>query len=107
MLIADPCFPGGAGGKDPPANAGDIRDQGSIPGSRKQPGKRNGSPPQYSCPEDPMDRGAWWDKVCGVADLDMTEVTSEQHALLVQGSFVFIFNQNGMQHMLSARLNVF
>ena len=93
--------------KNPPDNAGDIRDWGSIPGSGRPPGKRNGSPLQYSCPENSMDRGTWWDTVCGVTDLDMTEVTSEQHALQVQGSFVFIFNQNSMQHMISARLNVF
>ena len=46
--------------KYPPANAGDIRDAGSIPGSRRFPGGCNGNPPQYSCLKNPMDRGAWW-----------------------------------------------
>ena len=46
--------------KNPPANAGDIRDTGSIPGSGKSPGEGNGNPLQYSCLENPMDRGAWW-----------------------------------------------
>jgi len=42
------------------ANAGDIRDLGSIPGSGRSPGVGNGNPFQYSCLENPMDRGAWW-----------------------------------------------
>ena len=46
--------------KKPPANAGDVRDMGSIPGSGRSPGKGNGNTLQYSCLEDPMDRGAWW-----------------------------------------------
>ena len=54
-------FPGGACGKDPhPANAGDIRDVGSIPGLGRSPEEGNGNPLQYSCLENPMDRGAWW-----------------------------------------------
>ena len=42
--------------KNPPANAGDMRDMGSIPGSERSPGEGNDNPLQYS----PMDRGAWW-----------------------------------------------
>ena len=42
------------------ANAGDIRDVGSIPGSGRSPGGGHGSPLQYSCLENPKDRGAWW-----------------------------------------------
>ena len=48
--------------KNPPANAGDTGDAGSIPGSgrsRKTPGGGNGNPLQYSCLKNPMDRGAW------------------------------------------------
>ena len=37
--------------KNPPANAGDVRDVGSVPGSGRSPGKGNGNPLQYSCPE--------------------------------------------------------
>ena len=44
--------------KNPSANAGDIRDVGSIPGLRKSAGGGHGSPLQYSCLENPMDRGA-------------------------------------------------
>ena len=45
--------------KNPPANARDARDVGSIPGSGRSPGGENGNPFQYSCLENPMDRGAW------------------------------------------------
>jgi len=45
--------------KNPPTNAGDIRDMGSIPGLGRSPGEGNGNPLQYSCLENPMDRGAW------------------------------------------------
>ena len=45
--------------KNPPANAGDIRDTGLIPRSGRSPGAGHGSPLQSSCLENPMDRGAW------------------------------------------------
>ena len=45
--------------KNPPANAGDIRDTGSILGSERSPGRGHGNPLQYSCLENPMDRSAW------------------------------------------------
>ena len=50
-------FLGGAVVKNLPANAGDTH---SIPGSGRSPGEGNGNPLQYSCLENPMDRGAWW-----------------------------------------------
>ena len=46
-------------GKNLPANAGDAKDSSSIPGSGRFPGEGNGIPLQYSCLENPMDRGAW------------------------------------------------
>ena len=49
-----------------PANAGDVRDAGSIPGMKRSPGGGHGHPLQYSCLENPMDRGAWWATVHGV-----------------------------------------
>ena len=52
--------------KNPPANAGDVRDTGSIPGLGRYPGGGHGNPLQYSCLENPMDRGAWWATVHGV-----------------------------------------
>ena len=45
--------------KNPPANAGDMRDMGLIPGSGRSPGGGNDNPLQYSCLENPMDRGVW------------------------------------------------
>ena len=47
-----------------PVNAGDL---GSIPGLQRLPGEGNGNPLQYSCLGNPMDRGAWWATVHGVA----------------------------------------
>ena len=45
--------------KNLPANAGDIRDEGSVPGSGRSPGEGHGNPLQYSCLENLKDRGAW------------------------------------------------
>jgi len=53
--------------KNPPANAEDAGDQGSIPGLRRAPGGRNDNPLQYSFLENPMARGAWQTIVHGVA----------------------------------------
>ena len=50
-------FPGGSEVKASTCNVGDL---GSIPGSGRSPGEGNGNPLQYSCLENPMDRGAWW-----------------------------------------------
>ena len=50
---------GGAVVKNPSANAGDVRDVGSIPELGRSPGVRNGTPLQYSCPENSVDRGTW------------------------------------------------
>ena len=62
--------------KNLPANAGDIRDVGSIPASGRSPGEGNGNPLQYSCLENPINRGAWWAIVCRISkESDMTEAT--------------------------------
>ena len=61
--------------KNQPANGGDIRDVGLNLGSGRYLGGGNGSPLQYSCLENPMDRIAWWATVYGIAELDTTEVT--------------------------------
>ena len=53
--------------KNPPANAGDIRDVGLIPGSGRSPGVGNGNSLQYSCLGNSMDREAWWATVHGMA----------------------------------------
>ena len=57
-------FPGGSDGKVSAYNAGDP---GSIPGLGRSPGEGNGNPLQYSCLENPLDEGAWWATVHGIA----------------------------------------
>ena len=52
--------------KNPPANAGDVIDTGSVPRLGRSPGGANGNPLQYPCLENPTDRGAWQDAVHGV-----------------------------------------
>ena len=60
--------------KNPPASAGDIRDASLILGSGRSPGGGNGNLLQYSCQENPRDRGAWYATFHGVTkELDMTE----------------------------------
>ena len=62
-------FPGGSVIKNPPANAGDM---GLISGLGRSPGEGNDNPLQYSCLGNPMDGGAWWATVRGVAkELDV------------------------------------
>ena len=75
--------PGGSAGKESPASARDERDAGSIPGSGRSSGERNGNPLQYSCLESPKDRGAWWAIVhTGHQESDMTEQLST-HASVI------------------------
>ena len=61
--------------KNPPANA---RDEGLIPGSGRSPGEGNGNPLQYSCLENPMDRGTWWATVHGIAK-SQTQLDNKLH----------------------------
>ena len=62
--------------KNLPANAGDLRDKGLIPGSGRSPGGGHGNPLQYGCLQNPTDRGTWWAVVRKVRKSgNMTEVT--------------------------------
>ena len=63
LLVERSGIPGGSDGKESTCHAGDP---GSMPGSRRLPGEGNGHPLQYSCPENPVDRGAWRAAVPGV-----------------------------------------
>ena len=64
-------FSGSSAVKNLPTSIGDAS---SIPGSGRSPGVGNGTPLQYSCLGNPMDRGAWWGPVHGVAkELDTPE----------------------------------
>ena len=65
--------------KNLPANAGDIRDMGSIPGSGRPPGGGHGNLLLYSCLENHRAREAWRATVHGATELDTTEVTEHTH----------------------------
>ena len=60
-------FPGGSVGKESACNVGDTGDVGSVLGLGRSPRGGHGNPLQYSCLENPMDRGAWWATVHRVA----------------------------------------
>ena len=76
MTSIIPDTPGGSDSKELACIAGDSR---LIPGSGTSPGEGSGNPLQYSCLENPMDRGAWWTAVHGIAESDMTEATEQAH----------------------------
>ena len=72
------------------ANVGDIEDSGLILGLGRYPGGRHGNPVQYSCLENPMDRGIWWATVLGVAESDGTEpahMYTCTHARIIMDAF--------------------
>ena len=79
--------------KNPPANAGDIRDSGSIPGSERFPGGGHGNPLRYFCLENPMDRETWWPTVLGHTESDMTGRLS-MHAHLCLEITLALFPQH-------------
>ena len=71
--------------KNLPPNAGDVRDITSSPGLGRSPGGGHGNPLQYSCLENPMDRGVWRAIVHGVAkESDMTEQLTKQQQSKIQ-----------------------
>ena len=68
--------------KNLPANSGDSKDVGLIPGLGRFPGEGNGYPLQYSCLEYPMDRGVWWARVYGVAKC-RTQLSTHTHIAFI------------------------
>ena len=66
--------------KNPPTNVADIRDAGSVPGLGRSPGGGHGNPLQYSCLDNPMDRGAWCATAHRIAELDTIAQPSFMHA---------------------------
>ena len=75
-------FPGGSEVK---ASACHAEDLSSVPGLGRDPGEGNGNPVQYSCLENPMDRGAWWVTVHGVANsrTRLSDFTSHLHVAVM------------------------
>ena len=84
--------------KESTCNARGIGDMGSVPGSGRSPGGGNGNPLQYSCLENPVDRGAWWATVHGVTESDMTEVTEHAHTCLSTFLQVNKYKTNRVAH---------
>ena len=82
-------FPGSSVGKESACNAGD---QGLIPGSGRSPREGNGNPLQYSCLENPVDRGAWWATVHGVTQTWTRLKHLSMHACIGEG------NSNPLQY---------
>ena len=76
--------------KNPPANAGDTKDAGSISGLGKSPGGGNGNLLQYSCLENPMDKGAWQASPWGCKELDATEQLSKHNTHFVH-MWIYMF----------------
>ena len=81
-------FPGGSEDKASPCNAGDP---GSIPGLGRSPGEGNGNPLQYSCLENPMDRGAWRATVHRVAKSQtrLSDFTHSTHTIFAKEARIY------------------
>ena len=93
-------FPGASGLKNLPANAGDARDAGLIPGLGRSPGEGNGNPLQYSCLESSMDRRAWSAAVPGVAE-SQKRLSSHEHKFPnITSSFSFTGNEISMSQIM-------
>ena len=85
------------------ANAGDIRDVGSIPGLGRSPGGGKGNPLQYPCLENPMDRGAWQATVHGVAEAD---THAQLHVLMTTGKTISLTGWTFVSKVMSLLFNM-
>ena len=99
LSICLPDFTAGSAVKNLPANAGDARDPGSIPGSGRSPGGGNGNPLQYPCLENPMDGGAWWATIYWVTESNTTEANEQTSTRL---SIIYL----SIIHLLVYRLSL-
>ena len=77
-------FPGGSDGKESTCNTGDL---GSVPGSGRSPAEGHGNPLQYSCLENPMDRGAWWATVHGSQRVRHDSMTNIPRQILIESTY--------------------
>ena len=95
--------------KNPPANAGVVRDLGLIPGSGRSPGEGNGNSLQYSCLENPMDRGARGTTVQGIAKSQIWLKQLSMHAHTHTQNGVFFIHEKGhlWQHGWTSRKSFF
>ena len=90
-------------GKEPTSHVGDLRGMGSTPGLGRSPGGGHGNPLQYSCLENPMDRGAWRATVRRVSDSDTTDPHSIAEAQRSTGSLLVC---SGLWSCLTTELNL-
>ena len=91
-LLDGLCFKGVTVVNNPPPNAGDVRVVGSIPGLGRSPGGEHGSPLQYSCLENPMDRRAWQATVHRVAESWTGLKQLSMHACCILNPFSHTFS---------------
>ena len=91
-----------SGGSDCKASACNVGDLGSIPGSGRSPGEGNGTPLQYSCLENPMDRGAWQATVHGVVK-SQTRLATSLHFIIQMGEKMNYFLFQGTLRILASR----
>ena len=89
--------------KNPPANSGDARDVGLIPALGRSPGGGNGNPLQYSCLENPMDRGAWRATVHGITKSRTQLSTHIQH---IHAHMITVRFKTRFTGYLSPKVNV-
>ena len=89
-------FPGGSVDKESASNAGDAGDTGLIPGSGRSSGGGHGNPLQYSCLENPMDRGAWWVRVHRVTKNQTRLKQLSTHAHYLTNVNCFYFSPNSL-----------
>ena len=92
--------------KNPSANAGDIRDVGSVLGLGRALGRGHGNPLQHSCLENPMDRGAWWATVHGVTQswTQLKQLSSSSNSILEAWLSVNCDNRGEERTLLSVWL---
>ena len=88
-----PCFPGVSDDKE---SAYSAEDQGLLPGLGRSPGERNVNPLQYSCLENPMDRGAWWATVPGVTK---SQASLSNFHFSAHWAFLALFSNIGCLYM--------